>query len=83
MYLVFKGQIIVQTRPVRITDGNCLIIFYWTPFKNFFAINSVFISLIQVEEEYEDEDEEDNATDDAEDPKVIKELIELIKKVGK
>ncbi|XP_013145577.1 PREDICTED: mucin-5AC [Papilio polytes] len=36
----------------------------------------------QVEEEYEDEDEEDNATDDAEDPKVIKELIELIKKVG-
>ncbi|KPI95746.1 Acidic mammalian chitinase, partial [Papilio xuthus] len=34
------------------------------------------------EEEYEDEDDEDNTADDAEDPKVIKELIDLIKKVG-
>ncbi|KPJ07038.1 Acidic mammalian chitinase [Papilio machaon] len=34
------------------------------------------------EEEYEDEDDEDNTADDAEDPKVIKELIDLIRKVG-
>ncbi|XP_061716558.1 mucin-2 [Cydia pomonella] len=34
------------------------------------------------EEEYEDELEEDSADVDAEDPKVIKELIDLIKKVG-
>ncbi|XP_063624457.1 mucin-2 [Cydia splendana] len=34
------------------------------------------------EEEYEDEVEEDSVDVDAEDPKVIKELIDLIKKVG-
>ncbi|XP_063536781.1 mucin-2 [Cydia strobilella] len=36
----------------------------------------------ETEEEYEDEVEEDSVDVDAEDPKVIKELIDLIKKVG-